>query len=241
MYKKYEKFLCAKDMVYFLNVCAVMQSKITNDLKNMHIGFSNPCKVELKSRRKELRAQLKQLKATYVNTKRLIESYVTFSEDDLIPFLVEYLSIKENRRYINMAKVEIRDELTAAGTGSYQFTPFNSYYHIITTEENKAQLQKNNTSSWITSGVADDINEYLAVCSDRKYICLNASIWKKMSYCLLNGTCMSNEFANFSYLKSLIEKIIDLKIQEPSLTDKQVLAKIIIDERNKVEQENKKM
>lgn len=130
----FEKFLCAKDMMYFLNVCVVMQSKITTDLENMHIGFGNPCKVELKRTRKELRAQLKQLKSTYKNTKKLIESYVTFSEDDLIPFLVEYLSIKENKSYVNMARVEIRDELTAAGTGSYQFTPFNSYYHIITTE-----------------------------------------------------------------------------------------------------------
>lgn len=62
-----------------------------------------------------------------------------------------------------------------------------------------------------------------------------------MSYCLLDGTYVAPEFDSFPYLASVIEKLIDLKIQEPNLSDKQRLARVIINERAEVISNRKKI
>lgn len=116
------------------------------------------------------------------------------------------------------------DFYMAAATKTYHLDIFSTKYNIITTVHNKRKLEDMGDSG-SCGGTTDDIEDYLSVCEDDKYLCLsNASL-----YTLLCGPRLNKIYNDYPYMRDLAFDLVDLKIENPYMSDEDRLNKILSD------------
>lgn len=211
----YNSFTCSEDIKRYLELCKSSQEKIFKELDSMPNGFLNFTNAELRTRKKELKSRLKQLRVNMSASQDLFEKYTTFDSDIFLPFLVSYLSLKENEQYALIEDIEEDNFALAIATDTYPFNLFGECYNVITTVSNEEKINKQE-SFGMCFGDTDDIDDFLSVCEDKKYICLQSYD----EYTLLDGINLDSDFNKYPYLLDLAYELVDLKLSNPDLGDK---------------------
>lgn len=175
---KSEIFKSVSDIKLYLELCYEQYDKINKYMKNSSLGFWS-------SERKEAKKQLRQIKLNIKSTLAELESLSTFDSASFLLFLKDYLSIVEGEKYVLLDNVQEDNFTMAIATHTYPLNLFSNYYNIITTVSNAEELQMQKDYG-MTGGDTDDIGEFLSVCDDEKYICLEDD----ESYSLLYGTTL---------------------------------------------------
>lgn len=208
--------------------CNYKEEDIYNNLKERYdelktLTLFDPNKKILKSEIKELWKNLKKVDRIRKQCNDIFTKYSTIDSDILLNFLPKYMSKIENEEYILLKDIEIED-YRLIPTGKTIIPYFDTdTYHIITTKSNSELLKNNETESWFTDGVSDDLDEYLNVIKDNKYLCLENYI----NYNLLYGVDLDEDFKKYPYLEDLGYQIVDLKLKNPELDDNTILNTIL--------------
>ena len=216
----YKGFTSVKDVLIYLELCEEEQKKTFSRLNKMNIGFFDS--KELKQKRNNLKDQLRIIKFRIGKCVEILEQNTTFNKRLFLNFLVKYLTLREGVEYVVMDITEIH----------YFFTvkimlPIYEEYKVITTVDNKKKIQKQN-SNVLDGGCTDDIDSLLEVCNDKKYLCLPDDK-DEVKYNLLKGASLSECFGRYPYLREAAYELVDLKLQNPSLSDAERLSKILRD------------
>ena len=220
--RNYNRFNCAKDILIYLELCEDEQKKIFKRLDKIKIGFFDPDRKELRQERRELKEKLKNINIKIERCVDILEGSTTFNKSLFLKFLVRYLTLREGIEYSAMF---VSEDDTSLGFTARSFDSMSTDYQIVTTVNNKRILQKQGEKGTF-GGDTDDINEYLRVCKDRKYICF---LDDETEYTLLDGASLDEGYEGYSYLRDLAFELVDLKLQNPSLTDAERLSKILRD------------
>ena len=165
--------------------------RITTDLKSLSV-FA-PTKKYFKELLKEQKKELEIIKTKKTLCINKITKYSTISSDALLPFLTEYISKKEKEQYILLEEVEERC------SNKTPFNIFGNSYNIITVLKNKDKFKTFNLYN-----------------VNNRCICLDAD---KDEYSLLSGTSLAPEFEKFPYLRKLAFDLVNLKLQDKTLSD----------------------
>lgn len=218
-----ETFKNTQDIKKYLEICSAQYDMIDKYIKNSSISFFS-------AERKKLKKQLKEINSNIKIAVKKLESCTIFERNSFLQFLKEYLTLIEGEKYVLLDNVQEDDFLMAYATNTYPLNLFSNYYNIITTTSNAEKL-KMAKKHGMTGGDTDDIKDFLSVCENRKYICLE----KTDNYSLLDGTTLNKDFSAYPYLLNLAYELIDLKLERSELSDKERLNFIL----SKL-QENKK-
>lgn len=220
----YRGFTCTKDVLIYLDSCKEEQERVFDKLNKIEIKLFDPNRKELKKERKNLKDQLKIIKKRIRKCIDILEEGSTFKRDDFLRFLPKYLSLKEREIYVLMDEVVEDNFCMEMAAKTYPWGFFSEKYNIITTVHNKRKLE-NMGDSGSCGGTTDDIEDYLSVCEDDKYLCLsNASL-----YTLLCGTRLNKIYSSYPYMRELAFDLVDLKIENPYMSDEDRLNKILSD------------
>lgn len=209
-------FTSAKDIRDYISECVRVSNNLSLELEEMSIGFFNPRKEELKRRKKEIKEHLKKIRKNIKTCYAMLEEYTTFAKDLLLPFLKYYLSLKEGEKYGLLYDVEEFDYTMALATKTFPLNLFGGNYNIITTDSNCKILEESKDSIF---GDTDDIEDFLDNCPDFKYLCLEDN----SSYTLLEGMNLAEDFKKYPYLYDLANELIDIKLNDPSISDRERL------------------
>ncbi|MCX4364525.1 MAG: hypothetical protein OSJ70_01945 [Bacilli bacterium] len=220
----YKGFTCTKDVLLYLDVCREEQEQVFKKLDALEIKFFDPNKRELKIEKKKLKQQLTIIRARIQKCLKILEDGVVFEKRDLLKFLPKYLSLKEKELYVLMPNVTEDDFLMNLITKTYFLNVFSTKYNIVTTVHNKNKLE-NQGQSGLCGGETDDIKDYLSICENEKYICLSDA----PQYSLLNGTELNELFSGYPYIRDLAFDLIDLKLENPFMSDEERLNIILRD------------
>lgn len=215
-------FTCSKDVKTYLDLCREKENMILEELNCFPIGLFNPERKELKKRKKDLKLGLKQLRTDITFFQNLFKQYTTFGSNLFLPFVAMYLTAKENEEYVLVADVQEDDAMLAMATHTYPNNFFGKNYNIITTHSNGQKLLNQN-STGLCGGDTDDIHDFLLVCKDKKYICLE----QKDRYTLLDGINLVDSYHYYPYLLDTAYELIDLKFSDANLGDSDRLNKIL--------------
>ncbi len=159
------------------------------------------------------RRELSQIKSSIVTCKQMLEDYTTFESNQFLQFLTKYLSLQENEEYILLDNIkECVSIMVAVPVPHPQITT--QEYNIITTAKNYEKL-KSERDAYNGLGDTNNINQFLAVCENKKYINLITS----STYSLLHGLSLKDDFSDYPYLADLAYELVDLKLSNPNLSD----------------------
>ncbi len=171
---------------------------------------------EEKKYRKKLKNELKQVRKNIADAETLFEKYSTFDSASLLIFLEKYLSIIENEEY-----ALIGDDNYHFDISNYKFVNTNTYgeqYYIITTEAN-CDILENSSPILPYCFQTCDIDDFLSECKDGKYIYME----QQDRYSLLKKEKLNQIFKNYPYLEDVAYDLVDLKIENPEMTDRERL------------------
>ena len=218
----YGRFNCAKDILIYLELCEDEQTKIFKRLDKIKVSFFDLYGRELRKERRELKEKLKNINAKVERCIDILENSTTFNKNLFLNFLVKYLSLREGVEYTSMF---VSEDDCSFGFTARNFDDMSTDYQIVTTVYNKRRLQ-NQGEKGSFGGDTDDIADYLKVCKDRKYICF---LDDEEEYSFLDGTSLVEGFESYPYLRDVAYELVDLKIQNPSLTNAERLSKVLRD------------
>ncbi|MDE6292519.1 MAG: hypothetical protein K2L98_02430, partial [Bacilli bacterium] len=154
----------------------------------------------------------------------VLERYTVFEKEMFLKFLTKYLSLKEGEVYVLMDNVVEDDFAMAVATKTYPLNVFSVQYNIVTSVHNKFALESQG-SHGSCGGTTDNITDYLLGCADGKFVCLkNCSV-----YSLLAGTKLRKCFSKYPYMRDLAFELVDLKLQNPFISDDERLNKVLGD------------
>jgi hypothetical protein len=160
------------------------------------------------------------------SAKGIITRYSTFSDDLLLPFLADYISEKENKKHVILQR---RDKNLCTATKTYPLNLYGEmYYNIIIEEDNKEKFACTKRPG-VLSGT---IKEHLEACSSSKHICLLSL----NSYSLMKGNFFCTEYADFPYLRDVALQLVDMKLSNPFISDKERLNLVLNKEKDQVKQ-----
>lgn len=165
-----------------------------------------------------------------------IEDAVTFNDELFLEFMIRFLELIENKPYAVVGEMVSYNNSVIDHNFGFLYTPIEnvcSKFDIITSLENAEEIRKHRKSSLYDGGVY--INDVLNLIDDQQYICLK----KRRSYCLLEGTSLSDSFAKYPYLLKVAILLIDLKLRYPQLSDEQRLSFVYYKVKNKKESQEK--
>lgn len=220
----YRGFTCSKDVLIYLDSCKEEQEHVFDKLNNIEIKLFDPNRKELKKERKKLKNQLKLIKGRIRKCVDILEEGSTFNREDFLKFLPKYLSLKEGEVYVLIDEVVADDFYMEVAAKTYPWGLFSEKYNVITTVHNKRKLEDIGDNG-SCGGTTDDIEDYLSVCEDGKYLCLSdASL-----YTLLSGTRLNKIYSAYPYMRELAFDLVDLKIENPYMSDEERLNKILSD------------
>lgn len=242
----YMGFTCSQDILIYLDMCREEEAQISENLDSIQIKLFDPNRKDLKKERKALKDKLKTIRSKIQKSLDIFEEATTFEKDIFVKFLAKYLSLKEREVYVLKENVVeddfgmsvatgryqkrliygslLDDTCMAAAMGVYPTDLFSKKYNIIASVNNKKKLEEQE-SCGSSGGNTDDIKDYLSVCKDGKYLCL-----RDMSfYSLLNGVNLKKCFAKYPYIRDLAFELIDLKLQNPFMSDEERLNKVLGD------------
>lgn len=168
--------------------------------------------------------QAKYIKERYFN---MFSDLTTFDVNLLYPFLIKYLTKKENQEYSLIRGINEYLYPLSNITRFFDFNIFDNYYNIISTNDNIEKIK--NLKSLYGDWDTEDIDEYLECLNDKKYICVESDD----RHSLLNGPELSIEFKNFPYLKDVAYSLIEKKFEEPNISDSLRLESVLIKEKIK--------
>ncbi len=189
---------------------------LTNENEDLNIQRNNlekeiPIFIYSK-KRKLMKQKLDLLNMKILDNKIRIEQYMNlitkyskFNSSDLLPFLVNYLSSVKQEEYVCIKRED-----------NY-FLLFDCYYNIITTTNNIEEI--NNLEKSYGESTLDLLDEL----NNSDYICLEA----EEEYSLLDGFDLSEYFEYYPCLKEAAYRLVDLKLENSSITDKERLDIII--------------
>ncbi len=218
----YLNFTCTKDIFIYLNLCREEQADVERRLDEIVIKLFDPNRKELKQERKELKQRLKTIKYKIEKCIDLLESETIFKRDIFLKFLAKYLSLREGEEYVLMDDVVEDDFTMALATKTYPLDITSTEYNVITSARNKASLDSQGKNG-SCGGTTDDITEYLLGCKDGKFICLK----NDSTYSLLRGASLKGCYSKFPYLRELAFELVDLKLQNPNMSDIERLNKVL--------------
>lgn len=214
----YKGFTCAKDVLIYLEMCEEDQKKTFSRLDKMDIGFFDS--KELKQKRNDLKKQLRIIKFRIENCVGILEKNTTFNRRLFLNFLVKYLTLREGVEY---AVMTVTEDDVALGIATKTYGCMSTEYEIITTTDNKSKLESKGDQGTF-GATTDDINDYLKVCKDKKYLCFSE---EETQFTLLRGSSLSKEFAKYPYFRNLAFDLVDLKMQNPNMSDEERLKAIL--------------
>ncbi len=210
----YKGFTCAKDILIYLDACKEEQEQIFDKIQNLEIKFFDPNKKKLKLEKKKLKKQLTTIRMRIQKCMKIIEDGSSFEKDDLLRFLPRYLSLKEGELYV------LIEDVNADLINSSHFpNHHNMKYNVITTIHNKIKLE----SLKEKNRRVYDLQQYLSTCENKKYVCLSDNI----RYFLLNGIDLNEFFSGYPYIRDLAFDLIDLKLENPYMSDEERLNKVL--------------
>lgn len=215
----YRGFTCVKDILIYLEMCEEEQTKVFDRLDKIKIGLFDPDRKELSQERKDLKQKLRIIKFRIEKCVEILENNTTFNNRVFLNFLAKYLSLKEGTEY---ALMDITEDNVGLGIATKTYGCMASKYNVVTTANNKKLLEKQGSSGTF-GATTDDINEYFRVCKDKKYICL----LDEKNYTLLDGSSLREGFERYTYLQGLAFRLVDLKIQNPKLSDEKRLNMVL--------------
>lgn len=230
---EYLNFSSLEGIKSYLNECFRIISELESEMDDMIINIYNPKRHKLKKRRRIIKKRLKGIRANVRTLKNLLEDYTTFDRDIFLPFLREYLTIKECENYELLLDVEEMDLGMALATKTYPLNLYGDHYDIVTTDYNK-EILEDAQDSWSLADI-DDVDDFLSNLDDDKYICLEESD----AYTLLDGLKLNEDFSSYPYLYDLATELIDMKLSNPRISDKERLENVLNDLRYKSPRKNK--
>lgn len=208
--------------------CNLREIEITDTLKKYYNKLNtyplfDPNKKIIKKEIKDLKNKLKTINKIRNKCNNIFTDLTTFDTITLLKFLTKYISIIEKEDYVLLDNIEIED-YRLIPTGKTIIPYFDTEtYHIITTKSNSELLKDNETESWFTDSVSDDIDEYLSVIKDNKYICIED--YKELF--ILNNGKLDEDFRKYPYIEKVGYQIVDLKLKNPELDDETILNTIL--------------
>lgn len=211
------KFNSIKELEEQLFLCDVKTVDLKNELNNYlndlrKLGLFNPMKKSIKERVKEIKKSLKELETEKKYCEDTFTNCTTFKENVFLPFLAKYMSLVEKEEYVTFpVHAAVLREVRLAYVDE-------EYFKMIATVDNKVRLNKISGNGY-KGADTDNINEFLKACVDDKYLILYA----KDTYSLLIGTKLDRYFCKYPYLKELAYQIVDLRLKNPMLTDRDIL------------------
>lgn len=218
---EYIDFSSAQGIRDYMNECFKVESRLEQEIDDMFISFFNPERHKLKKRRKVIKNRLKKIRNNVKMCKRLLENYTTFDADIFLPFLRDYLTLKENENYEILLDVEELDFGMAIATKTYPLNLYGTHYNIVTTEENY-EILEDNQDSWSLADI-DDIDDYLDNLDNDKYVCLE----DEDEYTLLCGMKLDSDFKSYPYLYDVANELVDLKLSNPDMSDEERLESVL--------------
>lgn len=218
---EYLDFTSSQGIRDYLNECARVENNLEKELNEMYIGLFSPKRHELKKRKAVIKSRLKRIRNNIRLCLNLLEKYTTFNDDIFLPFLRDYLSLKEDEKYELLLDVEELNFGMALITKTYPLNLYGDHYNIVTTEENRDILMECQDSCSFAD--IDDINDYLENLDNDKYICLEDS----NCYTLLDGLDLSSDFENYPYLFDVANELVDMKLANPDMCDEERLESIL--------------
>lgn len=218
---EYLNFSSAQGIRDYLNECFRVANELETKMDEMFISIFNPERHKLKKRRKVIKSRLKGIRDNIRVAKDILENYTTFDSDIFLPFLCEYLTLKEHEKYELLLDVEEMDFGMAIVTKTYPLNLYGSHYNIVTTDYN-CEILEDSTDTWSFADT-NDIDDFLSYLDDDKYICLEDSD----CYTLLNGVSLDSDYDRYPYLCDLANELIDMKLSNPDISDEERLKKYI--------------
>ena len=221
----YKGFTCTKDVLIYLGICEEDYKNTSSRLDKMKVGFFDS--KELKKKRNDLKHDLRIIKFRIGKCTGILEQNTLFNKRLFLNFLVKYLSLREGEEYTVMT---ITEEDVALEIATKAYGCFRTEYQIVTTKSNKEKLERMGNQGTF-GATTNDIDEYLNVCKDKKYLYFS----ERESQCsLLNGASLKEEFGKYPYLRDVAYELVDLKLQNPDMSDEGRLKEVLISIKKKI-------
>ncbi len=211
------KFESVNDIFFNIEKYTQLEKELIskeNDLLN-HINNHFLFSYKVKQHRKEayaIRNNIIEARAKIKYCYSIFNKYTTFDKETYFDFLVKYLSKVEQEEYCVSEQIE--ENTFPFLTEELDIKFFNNYYYVITTNDNMSLFKDNKI---------DDIDDYLSNIKDNKYICLESDD----TYSLLNKDQLLLEYERYPYLKDIAFSLIDIKLKNPNITDKERIDMVI--------------
>ncbi len=172
--------------------------------------------------RKELQKKLNNIKENMKRYLYLIDIYTTFAREDWLLFVTEYLSLTEQEDIVlTVFKKEYRNQKK-----DYNHPFFDSIFYLnldeidylVSTKEDCQKIQERIKEENIKSAINSiNIQKYLLFSGEEEIVQL------------AHNKTISKKYECFSSLQIAFERLIDLGLQNPELTEKERL-NIVLEE-----------
>ncbi len=197
-----------EDVMNYLSYLEKKYEKIENELKELKIGFFSAEKKQMKAKKSKMLEELDRISNLYDQYDKLFKDATTFERKDLAPFLAKYFTLYYGKTY--EVQYGVRDTSESKYAKSCDF---------IASSEDFARIDKNYDLE-----TPINLDDVLNLCKDN---CL--SLGGSKAHTLLADSELNSEFSAFPEIIEVAKRLINIKLANPSLNDKQRLEVAIRD------------
>jgi hypothetical protein len=158
----------------------------------------------------------KKLGRNIMVANKIFTTYSTFPSDLFLPFLIQYLSLTEKEEYVCLQREDIN--LYNASL-AFPGNPFSGmFYNIIVPVTNASNFNCPKKPGIL----ATDIRTCLNRCCKNTLVLVSSN-----KYSLFDRGYLKKEYAAFPYLSEVAFELIDMKLSDPSVSDKDILDSVL--------------
>ncbi len=195
-----------EEIISFLEIIDKERKIINSKLSVMGFSLFDE---EVRTEKKRLKKRLKEIKYIFKYFNNLIKDYTTFDRKILLPFLAEYLSKNTDTKYV-VCKGE-----DSVWTGKFYVYYYYDFIYPVS-DILKFRYRRNNIDKPLDY---DSLNQM----ASHRFISLDEC----SNYTLMNLNGLFKEFKEFPELEEVVERLINLKISCPYMSDEDRLLKVL--------------